>query len=78
MLEMLNVGGGSVSSIVTQSMSQEGSGLHQDRHGKRAAWSNGSQAAANDMAEVSSSEPANVCKPSHHHLLFYKWFLNRN
>jgi hypothetical protein len=41
-------------------MSQEGSGLHQDRHGKRAAWSNGSQAAANDMAEVSSSEPANV------------------
>jgi hypothetical protein len=42
-------------------MSQEGSGLHQDRHGKRAAWSNGSQAAANDMAEVSSSEPANVC-----------------
>jgi hypothetical protein len=59
-------------------MSQEGSELHQDRHGKRAAWSNGSQAAANDMAEVSSSEPANVRKPSHHHLLFYKWFLNRN
>ncbi len=50
-----------MSSIATQSMSQEGSGLHQDRHGKRAAWSNGSQAAANDMAEVSSSEPANVC-----------------
>jgi hypothetical protein len=41
-------------------MSQEGPGLHQDRHGKRAAWSNGSQAAANDMTEVSSSEPANV------------------
>jgi hypothetical protein len=41
-------------------MSQEGSGLHQDRHGKRAAWSNGSQAAANDMTEVSSSERANV------------------
>ncbi len=67
-----------MSSIATQSMSQEGSGLHQDRQGKRAAWSNGSQAAANDMAEVSSSEPANVHNPFLHHSIFYECGLNGN